>query len=139
MEKAEDSSLFCPLAFQKKVVEQLRKELLVKQEPEAKLQLQVQTPSVGGDMKPANLLQSQQIPGGLQQVGGFTHRSQVRRLRSLSFLNVVSSEMKGFMAVICSVGPIKMYLFLPFMFIYLAIVLINKTEFLKNLLLVFVV
>ncbi|XP_013878463.1 PHD finger protein 21A [Austrofundulus limnaeus] len=61
---------------QKKVVEQLRKELLVKQEPEAKLQLQVQTPPAGGDVKPANLLQSQQIPGGLQQVGGFTHRSQ---------------------------------------------------------------
>lgn len=52
---------------QKKVVEQLRKELLVKQEPEAKLQLQVQTPPVGGDIKSANLLQSQQIPGGLQQ------------------------------------------------------------------------
>ncbi|XP_049429620.1 PHD finger protein 21A isoform X4 [Epinephelus fuscoguttatus] len=52
---------------QKKVVEQLRKELLVKQEPEAKLQLHVQTPPVGGDIKPANLLQSQQIPGGLQQ------------------------------------------------------------------------
>uniref|UniRef100_A0A7N9AVK2 PHD finger protein 21Ab n=1 Tax=Mastacembelus armatus TaxID=205130 RepID=A0A7N9AVK2_9TELE len=52
---------------QKKVVEQLRKELLVKQEPEAKLQLQVQTPPAGGDVKPANLLQSQQIPGGLQQ------------------------------------------------------------------------
>ncbi|KAK2880648.1 hypothetical protein Q8A73_023346 [Channa argus] len=52
---------------QKKVVEQLRKELLVKQEPEAKLQLQVQTPPVGGDIKPLNLLQSQQIPGGLQQ------------------------------------------------------------------------
>uniref|UniRef100_A0A7N6BBW4 PHD-type domain-containing protein n=1 Tax=Anabas testudineus TaxID=64144 RepID=A0A7N6BBW4_ANATE len=54
---------------QKKVVEQLRKELLVKQEPEAKLQLQVQTPPAGGDMKSTNLLQSQQIPGGLQQVG----------------------------------------------------------------------
>ncbi|XP_037834219.1 PHD finger protein 21A [Kryptolebias marmoratus] len=52
---------------QKKVVEQLRKELLVKQEPEAKLQLQVQTPPAGGDTKPASLLQSQQIPGGLQQ------------------------------------------------------------------------
>ncbi|KAI3371036.1 hypothetical protein L3Q82_023515 [Scortum barcoo] len=52
---------------QKKVVEQLRKELLVKQEPEAKLQLHVQTPPVGGEVKPANLLQSQQIPGGLQQ------------------------------------------------------------------------
>uniref|UniRef100_A0A1A7Y8A7 PHD finger protein 21Ab n=1 Tax=Iconisemion striatum TaxID=60296 RepID=A0A1A7Y8A7_9TELE len=52
---------------QKKVVEQLRKELLVKQEPEAKLQLQVQTPPPGGDVKPVNLLQSQQIPGGLQQ------------------------------------------------------------------------
>ncbi|XP_028286003.1 PHD finger protein 21A isoform X2 [Parambassis ranga] len=52
---------------QKKVVEQLRKELLVKQEPEAKLQLQVQTPPAGGDIKPANLLQTQQIPGGLQQ------------------------------------------------------------------------
>lgn len=57
------------LLLQKKVVEQLRKELLVKQEPEAKLQLHVQTPPVGGDIKPANLLQSQQIPGGLQQVG----------------------------------------------------------------------
>ncbi|XP_076588344.1 PHD finger protein 21A isoform X20 [Chaetodon auriga] len=52
---------------QKKVVEQLRKELLVKQEPEAKLQLHVQTPPAGADIKPANLLQSQQIPGGLQQ------------------------------------------------------------------------
>ncbi|XP_018515882.1 PHD finger protein 21A isoform X2 [Lates calcarifer] len=52
---------------QKKVVEQLRKELLVKQEPEAKLQLQVQTPPAGGDIKPTNLLQSQQITGGLQQ------------------------------------------------------------------------
>ncbi|XP_030587422.1 PHD finger protein 21A isoform X2 [Archocentrus centrarchus] len=52
---------------QKKVVEQLRKELLVKQEPEAKLQLQVQTPPAGGDIKPANQLQSQQLPGGLQQ------------------------------------------------------------------------
>ncbi|XP_068452586.1 PHD finger protein 21A isoform X2 [Clinocottus analis] len=50
---------------QKKVVEQLRKELLVKQEPEAKLQLLVQTPPGGGDLKP-NLLQSQQIPAGLQ-------------------------------------------------------------------------
>lgn len=54
--------------LQKKVVEQLRKELLVKQEPEAKLQLQVQTPPAGGDIKPANPLQSQQIPGALQQV-----------------------------------------------------------------------
>ncbi|XP_034443024.1 PHD finger protein 21A isoform X6 [Hippoglossus hippoglossus] len=52
---------------QKKVVEQLRKELLVKQEPEAKIQLQVQTPPGGGDIKPITLLQSQQIPGGLQQ------------------------------------------------------------------------
>ncbi|XP_029993411.1 PHD finger protein 21A isoform X7 [Sphaeramia orbicularis] len=52
---------------QKKVVEQLRKELLVKQEPEAKLQLQVQSPPVGGDIKPANLLQTQQVTGGLQQ------------------------------------------------------------------------
>ncbi|XP_044048199.1 PHD finger protein 21A isoform X2 [Siniperca chuatsi] len=52
---------------QKKVVEQLRKELLVKQEPEAKLQLHIQTPPVGGDIKPSGLLQSQQIPGGLQQ------------------------------------------------------------------------
>ncbi|XP_061750658.1 PHD finger protein 21A isoform X8 [Nerophis ophidion] len=52
---------------QKKVVEQLRKELLVKQEPEAKVQLQVHTPPVGGDLKPTNLLQTQQIPGGLQQ------------------------------------------------------------------------
>ncbi|XP_056272231.1 PHD finger protein 21A isoform X2 [Pseudoliparis swirei] len=46
---------------QKKVVEQLRKELLLKQEPEAKLQLLVQTPP-GVHMK-----QSQQTPGGLQQ------------------------------------------------------------------------
>ncbi|XP_039892856.1 PHD finger protein 21A isoform X3 [Simochromis diagramma] len=52
---------------QKKVVEQLRKELLVKQEPETKLQLQVQTPPGGGDIKPANPLQSQQIAGALQQ------------------------------------------------------------------------
>uniref|UniRef100_A0A672HEK9 PHD finger protein 21Ab n=1 Tax=Salarias fasciatus TaxID=181472 RepID=A0A672HEK9_SALFA len=51
----------------KKVVEQLRKELLVKQEPEPKLQLQVQAAPAGGDIKPASLLQSQQIPGGLQQ------------------------------------------------------------------------
>uniref|UniRef100_A0A8D3BBL7 PHD finger protein 21A n=1 Tax=Scophthalmus maximus TaxID=52904 RepID=A0A8D3BBL7_SCOMX len=50
---------------QKKVVEQLRKELMVKQEPEVKLQLQ--TPPAGGDIKPVSLLQSQQIPGGLQQ------------------------------------------------------------------------
>ncbi|KAF0040733.1 hypothetical protein F2P81_006631 [Scophthalmus maximus] len=35
---------------QKKVVEQLRKELMVKQEPEVKLQLQ--TPPAGGDIKP---------------------------------------------------------------------------------------
>lgn len=60
--------LISPLLLQKKVVEQLRKELLVKQEPEAKLQLHVQTPPVSGDIKPGNLLQSQQIPGGLQQV-----------------------------------------------------------------------
>lgn len=58
--------------LQKKVVEQLRKELLVKQEPETKLQLHVQAPPVGGDIKSGNLLQSQQIPGGLQQVGN-TH------------------------------------------------------------------
>ncbi|XP_068578709.1 PHD finger protein 21A isoform X2 [Cebidichthys violaceus] len=51
---------------QKKVVEQLRKELMVKQEPETKLQLLVQTPP-GVDMKQSNLLQSQQVPGGLQQ------------------------------------------------------------------------
>lgn len=64
------------LTLQKKVVEQLRKELLVKQEPEAKLQLHVQTPPVGGELKPANLLQGQQIPGGLQQVGAhaYAHR-----------------------------------------------------------------
>lgn len=61
-------------SFQKKVVEQLRKELLVKQEPEAKLQLQVQAPPVGGEMKPMNLLQSQQITGGLQQVRDAKHR-----------------------------------------------------------------
>lgn len=63
----------CVCAFlayrQKKVVEQLRKELLVKQEPEAKVQLQVHAPPVGGDVnKPTNLMQSQQIPAGLQQV-----------------------------------------------------------------------
>ncbi|XP_016888449.1 PHD finger protein 21A [Cynoglossus semilaevis] len=52
---------------QKKVVEQLRKELLVKQEPEAKLQLQAQALPGGGDIKSATLLQSQQITGGLQQ------------------------------------------------------------------------
>ncbi|XP_037109452.1 PHD finger protein 21A isoform X3 [Syngnathus acus] len=52
---------------QKKVVEQLRKELLVKQEPEAKVQLQVHAPPVGGDVKPTNLVQTQQISGGLQQ------------------------------------------------------------------------
>uniref|UniRef100_A0A8C2X4F8 PHD finger protein 21A n=1 Tax=Cyclopterus lumpus TaxID=8103 RepID=A0A8C2X4F8_CYCLU len=52
---------------QKKVVEQLRKELLLKQEPEAKLQLLVQTPPGGVNIKPTNLLQSQQLPGGLQQ------------------------------------------------------------------------
>ncbi|KAM8892188.1 PHD finger protein 21A isoform 5-T7 [Spinachia spinachia] len=51
---------------QKKVVEQLRKELLVKQEPDAKLQLHIQTPPTGGDMKPVNLLQ-REIPGGVQQ------------------------------------------------------------------------
>ncbi|XP_077367777.1 PHD finger protein 21A-like isoform X2 [Festucalex cinctus] len=45
---------------QKKVVEQLRKELLVKQEPEAKVQLQVHVPPVGGDVKPTNLVQTQQ-------------------------------------------------------------------------------
>uniref|UniRef100_A0A8C2Z0L9 PHD finger protein 21A n=1 Tax=Cyclopterus lumpus TaxID=8103 RepID=A0A8C2Z0L9_CYCLU len=56
---------------QKKVVEQLRKELLLKQEPEAKLQLLVQTPPGGVNIKPTNLLQSQQLPGGLQQ----QHRS----------------------------------------------------------------
>uniref|UniRef100_A0A8D3EEF9 PHD finger protein 21A n=1 Tax=Scophthalmus maximus TaxID=52904 RepID=A0A8D3EEF9_SCOMX len=50
---------------QKKVVEQLRKELMVKQEPEVKLQLQ--TPPAGGDIKPVSLLQSQQIPGGLHE------------------------------------------------------------------------
>uniref|UniRef100_G3NYP3 PHD-type domain-containing protein n=1 Tax=Gasterosteus aculeatus aculeatus TaxID=481459 RepID=G3NYP3_GASAC len=57
---------------QKKVVEQLRKELLVKKVPDAKLQLHVQTPPAGGDIKPGNLLQSQQIPGGLQQTLTFT-------------------------------------------------------------------
>uniref|UniRef100_A0A8C4NVM0 PHD finger protein 21Ab n=1 Tax=Dicentrarchus labrax TaxID=13489 RepID=A0A8C4NVM0_DICLA len=64
---------------QKKAVEQLRKELLVKQEPEAKLQLHVQTPPAGGDIKPTNLLQSQQIPGGLQQVG-----NNIRTSRSIN-------------------------------------------------------
>lgn len=63
---------FSLLLLQKKVVEQLRKELLVKQEPEAKLQLHVQTPPGGVDIKPTNLLQSQQIPGALQQVGNTT-------------------------------------------------------------------
>lgn len=42
----------------------------MKQEPETKLQLHVQAPPAGGDLKPAGLLQSQQIPGGLQQVPG---------------------------------------------------------------------
>ncbi|CAG5958416.1 unnamed protein product [Menidia menidia] len=50
---------------QKKVVEQLRKELLVKQEPDNKLQ--VQAAPAGGDVKPVGLLQSQHLPGGLQQ------------------------------------------------------------------------
>ncbi|XP_057692831.1 PHD finger protein 21A isoform X6 [Corythoichthys intestinalis] len=49
---------------QKKVVEQLRKELLVKQEPEAKVQLQVHAPPAVGEIKPSAL---QQIAGGLQQ------------------------------------------------------------------------
>ncbi|XP_028307507.1 PHD finger protein 21A isoform X2 [Gouania willdenowi] len=49
---------------QKKVVEQLRKELLVKQEPEAKLQLQVQT---SADTKQSGLLPTAQIPGTLTQ------------------------------------------------------------------------
>ncbi|XP_038138123.1 PHD finger protein 21A isoform X2 [Cyprinodon tularosa] len=69
---------------QKKVVEQLRKELLVKQEPEAKLQLQVQAAPVGGDLKPANLLQSQQIPGGLQQVGHVAPCDPTRRSAAVS-------------------------------------------------------
>lgn len=47
----------------------------MKQEPEAKLQLHVQTPPVSVDMKPANLLQSQQIPGGLQQVRSYLAQS----------------------------------------------------------------
>uniref|UniRef100_A0A3B3WIJ2 PHD-type domain-containing protein n=1 Tax=Poecilia mexicana TaxID=48701 RepID=A0A3B3WIJ2_9TELE len=71
---------------QKKVVEQLRKELLVKQEPEAKLQLQVQTAPVGGDLKPTNLLQSQQIPGGLQQVGDLSALIQFNLIPLLSEL-----------------------------------------------------
>lgn len=50
---------------QKKVVEQLRKELLVKQEPEPKLQ--VQSGSITAEVKPANLLQSGTVTG-LQQV-----------------------------------------------------------------------
>lgn len=72
--------------MQKKVVEQLRKELLVKQEPEAKLQLHVQTPPVGGELKPANLLQGQQIPGGLQQVGAhvYSHAHTLYRPHLLS-------------------------------------------------------
>ncbi|XP_077451901.1 PHD finger protein 21A isoform X11 [Stigmatopora argus] len=49
---------------QKKVVEQLRKELLVKQEPEAKVQLQVHAPPAGCEVRPCAL---QQIAGGLQQ------------------------------------------------------------------------
>lgn len=68
--------LISPL-LQKKVVEQLRKELLVKQEPDTKLQLHVQTPPAGGDIKPANLLQSQQIPGGLQQVRNYMIAARV--------------------------------------------------------------
>lgn len=66
------------------MVEQLRKELLVKQEPEAKLQLQVQAAPVGGDLKPANLLQSQQIPGGLQQVGHVAPCGPTRRSAAVS-------------------------------------------------------
>lgn len=48
----------------------------MKQEPETKLQLHVQTPPVGGDLKPANLLQSPPIPGGLQQVPATCSPSQ---------------------------------------------------------------
>lgn len=75
------------MCVQKKVVEQLRKELLVKQEPEAKLQLQVQTAPVGGDLKPTNLMQSQQLPGGLQQVGDLGPCAPIQRFLSSSKLN----------------------------------------------------
>uniref|UniRef100_A0A674P2I2 PHD finger protein 21A n=1 Tax=Takifugu rubripes TaxID=31033 RepID=A0A674P2I2_TAKRU len=70
---------------QKKVVEQLRKELLVKQEPETKLQLHVQTPPVGGDLKPANLLQSQQIPGGL-------HGAPLHKTHTLTVTPVLTTK-----------------------------------------------
>lgn len=70
-------------------MEQLRKELLVKQEPDTKLQLHVQTPPAGGDIKPANLLQSQQIPGGLQQVRN--HMIAARVLLTLVWLSITQS------------------------------------------------
>uniref|UniRef100_A0A3Q2QWQ9 PHD finger protein 21A n=1 Tax=Fundulus heteroclitus TaxID=8078 RepID=A0A3Q2QWQ9_FUNHE len=71
---------------QKKVVEQLRKELLVKQEPEAKLQLQVQAAPIGGDLKPTNLLQSQQLPGGLQQLQAATTASSAQPIKVPQFV-----------------------------------------------------
>lgn len=79
-------------------MEQLRKELLVKQEPEAKLQLHVQTPPVGGDIKPGNLLQSQQIPGGLQQVGNKrTHAPCL--YTAMDFSSYLFPQNKGFALV----------------------------------------
>lgn len=50
---------------QKKVVEQLRKELLVKQEPEPKLQ--VQSGTITAEVKPAALLQTAQVTAGITQ------------------------------------------------------------------------
>ncbi|KAK7879855.1 hypothetical protein WMY93_033477 [Mugilogobius chulae] len=50
---------------QKKVVEQLRKELLVKQEPEPKLQ--VQSGTITAEVKPAGILQTAQVTAGITQ------------------------------------------------------------------------
>ncbi|XP_055078313.1 PHD finger protein 21A isoform X3 [Periophthalmus magnuspinnatus] len=50
---------------QKKVVEQLRKELLVKQEPEPKLQ--VQSGTITAEVKPAGILQAAQVTAGITQ------------------------------------------------------------------------
>ncbi|CAL9695141.1 unnamed protein product [Knipowitschia caucasica] len=50
---------------QKKVVEQLRKELLVKQEPEPKLQ--VQSGTITAEVKPATILQTAQVTAGITQ------------------------------------------------------------------------
>ncbi|XP_072290795.1 PHD finger protein 21A isoform X7 [Eucyclogobius newberryi] len=50
---------------QKKVVEQLRKELMVKQEPEQKLQ--VQSGTITAEVKPAGILQTAQVTAGITQ------------------------------------------------------------------------